>query len=135
MKPRSPRSTTRPPRFASTTSASMPARSSAIVSGSTAMVWRAGKRRAIGMIRQTGGAREESVNPTARWPERLAHIAVLLRAEGTAVLATSGDDIRTVFAHDVSPDAKWRAIFDADAVVRALGGTTVGTAVAAGRGV
>ncbi|MDP9274289.1 MAG: response regulator [Chloroflexota bacterium] len=85
------------------------------------------------MIRQTGGAREETVNPTARWPERLAHIAVLLRAEGTAVLATSGDDLRTVFAHDVSPDTKWRGIFDADVVVRALGGTTVGTAVAAGR--
>jgi DNA-binding NarL/FixJ family response regulator/putative methionine-R-sulfoxide reductase with GAF domain len=85
------------------------------------------------MIRQTGGAREESVNPTARWPERLAHIAVLLRAEGAAVLATSGDDLRTVFAHEVSPDTKWRGIFDADAVVRAMGGATIGTAVAAGR--
>jgi len=87
----------------------------------------------MGMIRQTGGAREETVNPTARWPERLAHIAVLLRAEGTAVLATSGDDLRTVFAHDVSTDTKWRGIFDADAVVRALSGSTVGTPVAAGR--
>jgi DNA-binding NarL/FixJ family response regulator len=38
-----------------------------------------------------------------------------------------------VFAHDVSPDTKWRAIFDADAVVRALSGATIGTAVAAGR--
>jgi DNA-binding NarL/FixJ family response regulator len=85
------------------------------------------------MIRQTGGAREDTVNPTARWPERLAHIAALLRAEGAAVLATSGDDLRTVFAHDVSPDTNWRAIFDPDAVVRALGGTTIGTAVAAGR--
>jgi DNA-binding NarL/FixJ family response regulator len=85
------------------------------------------------MIRQTGGAREDSVNPTARWPERLAHIAALLRAEGAAVLATSGDDLRTVFAHDISADSNWRGIFDADAVVRALGGTTVGTAVAAGR--
>jgi len=85
------------------------------------------------MIRQTGGAREETVNPTARWPERLAHIAVLLRAEGAAVLATSGDDLRTVFAHDVAPDTKWRGIFDADAVVRALSGSTVGTPVAAGR--
>ena len=85
------------------------------------------------MIRQTGGAREESVNPTARWPERLAHIAVLLRAEGAAVLATSGDDLRSVFTHDVSPETKWRGIFDADAVVRAMGGATIGTAVAAGR--
>lgn len=85
------------------------------------------------MIRQTGGAREETVNSTARWPERLAHIAALLRAEGAAVLATSGDAITTVFAHDVSPETKWRGIFDADAVVRALSGTTTGTAVAAGR--
>jgi len=56
-----------------------------------------------------------------------------LRAEGAAVLATSGDDLRTVFAHEVSADTKWRAIFDADAVVRALNGTQVGTPVAAGR--
>src|SRR5437773_12456099 len=112
----------------------MPARNSSIVSGSMAIPDRGGKRRAMRMIRQTGGAREESVNPTARWPERLAHIAVLLRAEGTAVLATSRDDPRTAFAHDVSPDAKWRAIFDADAVVRALGATTAGTAAAAARG-
>ena len=111
----------------------MPARSSSIVSGLIGMTGRAGKSHAIGMIRQTGGAREESVNPTALWPERLAHIAVLLRAEGAAVLATSGEDLRTVFTHDVSPDTKWRGIFDADAVVRALGGNTVGTAVAAGR--
>ena len=38
-----------------------------------------------------------------------------------------------MFAHDVSPQTKWRGIFDADAVVRALSGTTVGTPVAAGR--
>src|SRR5258705_13707873 len=109
----------------------MPARSSSIFS---AIPERGGTQRAIGMIRQTGGAREETVNPTARWPERLAHIAVLLRAEGTAVLATSGDDLRTVFAHDPLPDTKWRGIFDPDAVVRPLGRTTVGPAGAAGRG-
>ena len=80
-----------------------------------------------------GGAWEDTVNPTARWPERLAHIAALLRAEGAAVLATSGDDLRTVFAHEVSADTKWRVIFDADAVVRALNGAQVGTPVAAGR--
>src|SRR5256885_10495541 len=111
----------------------MPARNSSIVSGSMAIPDRGGKQRAMRMIRQTGGAREEPVNPTARWPERLAHIAVLLRAEGAAVVATSGDDLRTVFAPDVAPDTKWRGIFDADAVVRALSGSTVGTPVAAGR--
>ena len=38
-----------------------------------------------------------------------------------------------MFAYDVSSDTKWRAIFDADVVVRALSGATVGTAIAAGR--
>jgi len=38
-----------------------------------------------------------------------------------------------VFTHDISPQTNWRAIFDADAVVRALNGATVGSAVAAGR--
>src|SRR5439155_18658313 len=121
-------------------SSSTPARSSAIVSasrlaptsGSTAMTGR-GQTTCHPYDSPNGGAWEDSVNPTARWPERLAHIAALLRAEGAAVLATSGDDLRTVFAHEVSADTKWRAIFDADAVVRALNGTKVGTQVAAGR--
>ena len=38
-----------------------------------------------------------------------------------------------MFAYDVSSDTKWRAIFDADVVVRALRGATIGTAIAAGR--
>jgi len=38
-----------------------------------------------------------------------------------------------VFAYEISPDTDWRGIFDADAVVRALGGTPTGIAVAAGR--
>src|SRR5438874_2618153 len=119
---------------------SVPARSSSIVSasrlaptsGSTAMTGR-GQTTCHPYDSPNGGAWEDTVNPTARWPERLAHIAALLRAEGAAVLATSADDLRTVFAHEVSADTKWRAIFDADAVVRALNGTQVGTAVAAGR--
>ena len=79
------------------------------------------------------GAREGTVNSTARWPERLSHIAALLRAEGAAVLSLSGDALATIFAHQISAETDWRAIFDADAVVRALGGTTTGTPVAAGR--
>jgi len=38
-----------------------------------------------------------------------------------------------VFAYEISPGTDWRGIFDADAVVRALGGTPTGIAVAAGR--
>src|SRR5438552_1310010 len=101
-------------------------------SGSTAMTGR-GQTTCHPYDSPNGGAWEVTVNPTARWPERLAHIAALLRAEGAAVVATSGDDLRTVFTHDVSPQTNWRAIFDADAVVRALNGTQVGTPVAAGR--
>src|SRR5256885_15301075 len=100
-------------------------------SGSTATTGR-GQTTCHAYDSPNGGAWEVSVNPTARWPERLAHIAALLRAEGAAVVATSGDDLRTVFTHDVSPQTNWRAIFDADAVVRALNGATVGSAVAAG---
>src|SRR5437016_4558035 len=117
-----------------------PARSSSIVSasrsdptsGSTATIG-GGQTTCHAYDSPNGGAWEVTVNPTARWPERLAHIAALLRAEGAAVVATSGDDLRTVFTHDVSPQTNWRAIFDADAVVRALNGATVGSAVAAGR--
>src|SRR5438309_888516 len=118
----------------------MPARNSSIVSasrsdptsGSTATIG-GGQTTCHAYDSPNGGAWEVTVNPTARWPERLAHIAALLRAEGAAVVATSGDDLRTVFTHDISPQTNWRAIFDADAVVRALNGATVGSAVAAGR--
>ena len=49
------------------------------------------------------------------------------------MLSLSGDALSTVFAHNLPGETDWRAIFDADAVVRALGGTTTGTSVAAGR--
>jgi len=76
---------------------------------------------------------EGTVNSTARWPERLFHIAALLRAEGAAVLSTSGEQLVTVFAHDLAPDTNWQTIFSADDVARALSGTTTATPVAAGR--
>ena len=80
-----------------------------------------------------GGEGGETVNSAAHWPERLSHITALLRAEGAAVLATSGDRLSTIFSHEISPETDWRELFDADAVVRALGGTPTGTAIAAGR--
>src|SRR5256885_15625907 len=92
----------------------MPARNSSIVSGSMAIPDRGGKQRAMRMIRQTGGAREETVNPTARWPERLAHIAVLLRAEGAAGVAASWGDLCKGFAPDVAPATKRRGGFFAE---------------------
>src|SRR5207245_9195928 len=74
-----------------------------------------------------------SVNSTARWPERLAHIAALLRAEGAAVLATSGDSLIPLFTHRLSPDIDWRAMLEPDLISRALAGAPSGMAVAAGR--
>ena len=71
------------------------------------------------------------VNSTARWPERLAYIAALLRAEGAAVLATSGDSLIPLFTYQVSPDIDWRALFEPDLISRALAGTPSGMAVAA----
>src|SRR2546430_14073868 len=104
----------------------MPARNSSIVSGSMAIPDRGGKQRAMRMIRQTGGAREETVNPTARWPERLAHIAVLLRAEGAAGLATPRADLLTGFAPDVRPPTKrGGALFAEDPVARRRGAAGV----------
>jgi DNA-binding NarL/FixJ family response regulator/putative methionine-R-sulfoxide reductase with GAF domain len=88
--------------------------------------------RATPTIRQTGRG-GGTVSSTAHWPERLVHIAALLRAEAAAVLSTTGDRLSTIVAHDVSPDTDWSAIFDADAVVRALGGNPTGTPVAAGK--
>ena len=79
------------------------------------------------------GRGRETVNSAARWPERLSHITALLRAEGAAVLTTSGDKLSTVFSHDISPETDWREIFEADALVRALAGTPTGTPIAAGR--
>ena len=76
---------------------------------------------------------EGTVNSTARWPERLLHIAALLRAEGAAVLSISGEKLSTVFAHDLAPDTDWGTIFSADDVARALNGTTTATPIAAGR--
>src|SRR2546426_7129459 len=74
-----------------------------------------------------------AVNLTGRWLEGLTHIAALLRAEGAAVLSTSGDTLTTIFAYNLSPETDWRAIFDGDTIDRARAGTTTAASVAAGR--
>src|SRR5256885_16093113 len=104
----------------------MPAGNPSIGSGSMAIPDRGGKQRALRMIRQTGGGREETVNPTARWPERLAHIAVLLRAEGAAGGAAPGGHLPKGFPPAGAPPPKRRGIFPPDARVGRPRGAPVG---------
>src|SRR4029078_92189 len=40
-----------------------------------------------------------TVNPTARWPERLEHLATLLRADALAVISATPDGPTTVFSY------------------------------------
>jgi DNA-binding NarL/FixJ family response regulator/putative methionine-R-sulfoxide reductase with GAF domain len=49
------------------------------------------------------------------------------------VINLSGDALTTVFAYDIDPQTDWRSLFEPDIVVRALSGTTTGTAIAAGK--
>jgi DNA-binding NarL/FixJ family response regulator/putative methionine-R-sulfoxide reductase with GAF domain len=74
---------------------------------------------------------EAPVNSTARWPERLEHLAWLLRAEGLAVIVASATSPSTVFSHRVD-DADWSAILGPDALARAANGAFA-LAVPAGR--
>ena len=61
------------------------------------------------------------VNSTARWPERLEHLAWLLRAEAVAVVVATADPPSTVFSHRIDT-ADWNAILGEDAFARAAAG-------------
>src|SRR5439155_122660 len=61
------------------------------------------------------------VNSTARWPQRLEHLAWLLRTEAVAVVVATADPPSTVFSHPIE-GADWHAILGEDAFARAAGG-------------
>src|SRR5258705_7496774 len=66
------------------------------------------------------------VNSTAPWPQRLEHLAWLLRAEAVAVVVATADPPTTLFSHRIE-GADWHAILGADAFARAAGGAFAGS--------
>lgn len=73
------------------------------------------------------------VNSTARWPERLAHAATLLRAEGTAVISLQGGIWTTLFSYRIDGGLDWSALAGPDRLHVALASdTAVTTAIPAG---
>ncbi len=86
---------------------------------------------ATGRIPQTG-TRRGTVNPTARWPERLEHIATLLRVDAVAVVSATPGGPHTVFSHRLSAPLDWAAVIGDDLFARAERGAFI-TAIPAGR--
>ena len=82
-------------------------------------------------IPQTGGG-GGTVNPTARWPERLEHLASLLRADAVAVVSATASGPSTLFSHRLTKPIDWSAALGEDLFARAERGGFV-TPVAAGR--
>jgi DNA-binding NarL/FixJ family response regulator len=78
------------------------------------------------------GTEEEPVNPTARWPERLEHLAALLRADALAVVSAGSTGPATIFSYRLSTPPEWFAALGEDVFRRAQRGPFV-TAVPAGR--
>jgi len=76
-----------------------------------------------------GGA---TVNPTARWPERLEHLATLLRADAVAVVSATADGPTAIFSHRLDRPIDWLGALGADLFERAARGPFV-TPLPAGR--
>ena len=75
---------------------------------------------------------EGQVNPTARWPERLEHLATLLRADALAVISETASGPATIFSHRLPKPIDWSAALGPDAFTRAERGAFT-TPIAAGR--
>ena len=78
------------------------------------------------------GTRRGTVNPTARWPERLEHLATLLRADALAVVSATSAGPSAIFSYRLSGTVDWLAALGTDVFARAERGAFV-TAIPAGR--
>jgi DNA-binding NarL/FixJ family response regulator/putative methionine-R-sulfoxide reductase with GAF domain len=77
------------------------------------------------------GLRRGTVNPTARWPERLELLATLLRADALAVVSATTPVPATIFAYRLGKAPDWAKVLGTDFLARAERGAYV-TAVPAG---
>lgn len=75
---------------------------------------------------------EGPVNQTARWPDRLEHLATLLRADALALVTAEGGHLVTLFSHRLSGETDWPAVLGSEVFAGAEAGP-VAAAVAAGR--
>ncbi len=73
-----------------------------------------------------------TVNPTARWPERLEHLATLLRADAMAVVSAGPDGPTAIFTHRIETPIDWFGALGMDLFERADRGPFV-TPVPSGR--
>ena len=69
--------------------------------------------RATPTIPQTG-TRRGTVNPTARWPERLEHLATLLRADALAVVSATSDKPSAIFSYRLTEPIDWLSALGSD---------------------
>lgn len=76
--------------------------------------------------------RRATVNPTARWPDRLEHLATLLRADALAIVAIEAGRLTTLFSYRIVDGTDWPAVLGADVFTSAERGP-IATAVPAGR--
>lgn len=72
------------------------------------------------------------VNPTARWPDRLEHLATLLRAEALAIVTSEGERFTTLFSYRIADGVDWPAVVGTDAFAGTERGP-MAVAVPAGR--
>src|SRR5439155_13037183 len=78
---------------------------------------RPGRRQRACHYTPSNRTEEGTVNPTARWPERLEHLATLLRAAAMPVVSQSGPS--TIFTYRISAPADFLAALAPDALDRA----------------
>ena len=71
------------------------------------------------------GTEEGTVNPTARWPERLEHLATLLRADALAVISATSTGPATIFSYRLETPPDWSSALGADFLSRAERGPYV----------